>query len=65
MVEALAPSIVIPMHYKTPKIDFPIAPPDAFLKTQNAVQRNAEPTIEVTKATLPAERTVVVLPYAR
>jgi L-ascorbate metabolism protein UlaG (beta-lactamase superfamily) len=65
VVEALAPSIVIPMHYKTPKIDFPIAPADAFLETQNAVQRNPSPTIEVTKATLPAERTVLVLPYAR
>jgi L-ascorbate metabolism protein UlaG (beta-lactamase superfamily) len=65
VVDALAPSIVIPMHYKTPKIDFPIAPADAFLGTQNTVQRSQSPTIEVTKATLPAERTVVLLPYAR
>ena len=64
-VDALAPSIVIPMHYKTPKIDFPIAPADAFLGTQNTVQRHQEPTLEVTKATLPTERTVVLLPYAR
>jgi L-ascorbate metabolism protein UlaG (beta-lactamase superfamily) len=64
-VDALAPSIVMPMHYKTPKIDFPIAPPDAFLRTQNTVQRNLTPAFEITKATLPTERTVVVLPYAR
>jgi len=65
VVDTLAPRIVIPMHYKTPKIDFPIAPPDAFLDTQNTVQRGTSPTWEVTKATLPEERTVLVLPYAR
>jgi L-ascorbate metabolism protein UlaG (beta-lactamase superfamily) len=65
VADALAPSIVIPMHYKTPKIDFPIAPADAFLRTQNAVQHNQGPTLEVTKATLPGERTAIVLPYAR
>jgi L-ascorbate metabolism protein UlaG (beta-lactamase superfamily) len=65
VVDALAPSIVIPMHYKTPKIDFSIASTDAFLNTQNTVQRNQGSTIEVTRATLPTERTVVVLPYAR
>ena len=32
VVDALAPSIVMPMHYKTPKIDFPIASADAFLR---------------------------------
>lgn len=65
VVESLRPSVVIPMHYKTPKIDFPIAPVDTFLETQNAVQHNPDPTIEVIKAELPADRTTVVLPYAR
>lgn len=65
VAETLAPRVVIPMHYKTPKTDFPIAPVDAFLQTQNAVQRNADPSIEVTQAGLPKERTVIVLPYAR
>ena len=65
VVDALAPSIVIPMHYKTPKIDFAIAPADAFLATQNTVQHNPGSVLEVTKATLPAERTVVIMPYAR
>jgi L-ascorbate metabolism protein UlaG (beta-lactamase superfamily) len=64
-VETLAPRIVMPMHYKTPKIDFPIAPAYAFLRTQNTVQHNLTPAFDITKATLPAERTVVMLPYAR
>jgi L-ascorbate metabolism protein UlaG (beta-lactamase superfamily) len=65
VVDALAPHIVIPMHYKTPKIDFAIAPADAFLSTQKIVLRSPGPALEVTKTTLPPERTVVVLPYAR
>ncbi len=65
VAETLAPRVVIPMHYKTPKTDFPIAPVDTFLQTQTAVQRNAGPTFEVTQAGLPVDRTVIVLPYAR
>ena len=59
VVEALAPRIVIPMHYKTAKIDFPIAPVDAFLGTQKIVQHHPGSTLEVTKATLPAEQTAI------
>lgn len=65
VIDALAPSIIVPMHYKTPKIDFPIAPVDAFIGTQNTVQRSQVPVLEVTRATLPVERTVILLPYAR
>lgn len=65
VVDALAPSVVIPMHYKTPKIGFPIDSADAFLKTQNAVQHPKDPTVELTRSSLPAERTTLVLPYAR
>jgi L-ascorbate metabolism protein UlaG (beta-lactamase superfamily) len=65
VVDALAPSVVIPMHYKTPKVDFPIVPADAFLGTQTTVRHHTGSTLEITRATLPAERTVVVLPHAR
>ena len=65
VVDTLSPRIVIPMHYKTPKIGFPIAGVDDFLGTQELVEHNPDPTLEVTKATLPAERTTLVLPYSR
>ena len=42
VVEALAPRIVIPMHYKTAKVDFPIAGVGAFLATQDTVERKAD-----------------------
>jgi hypothetical protein len=53
------------MHYKTPKVDFPIVPADAFLGTQTTVQHHTGSTLEITRATLPAERIVIVLPHAR
>lgn len=65
VVQSLDPRIVIPMHYKTGSIGFPIAPVDEFLQGQTRVERVAASTIEVTRETLPAERTVKVLEHSR
>ena len=65
VVEALDPRVVIPMHYKTEKIDFSIAAVDPFLATQKTVERKNDSTLEVTRATMPAERVTIVLLYAR
>jgi L-ascorbate metabolism protein UlaG (beta-lactamase superfamily) len=64
VVESLAPRIVIPMHYKTAKVDFPITPVEPFLATQPSVERKTGSTIEVTQQTLPATRVTYVLPAA-
>lgn len=64
VVDALAPRVVIPMHYKTAKVDFPITGVDEFLATQGTVERGVSPTIELTRASLPAGRVVYVLPAA-
>ncbi len=65
VVDLLSPSIVLPMHYKTPKADFPISGVEPFLATQVKVERIASPTFEITRATLPAERVTYVLQAAR
>ena len=65
VVEILDPRIVIPMHYKTDKIDFPIATVDPFLATQETVRRWDGPVLEVTRATLPGERVTILLQNAR
>jgi len=65
VVEAVNPRVVIPMHYKTDRVDFPIAKVDLFLATQPRVEHKDSPTLELTSATLPTERIVVVLPHAR
>ena len=65
VVDALQPRIVVPMHYKTDKVDFPIANVDPFLATQARVERKETSTLEMTAETLPAERSIVVLSPAR
>jgi L-ascorbate metabolism protein UlaG (beta-lactamase superfamily) len=65
VVEALDPRIVIPMHYKTDKIDFQIAAVDQFLATQKAVEQRNDSTLEVTGANMPAKRVAVVLRHSR
>src|SRR5688572_14016053 len=64
MVTSLEPKIVIPMHYGTGEGDeSAVATVDHFLREQGV--RSAEPQarLQVTKATLPEETTVVVLAY--
>jgi L-ascorbate metabolism protein UlaG (beta-lactamase superfamily) len=61
VVESLDPRIVIPVHYKTPKVDFPISEPEPFLATQKTVEQLSGSTVEVTQATLPAGRVTYVL----
>ena len=65
VVDSLDPRIVIPMHYKTPKVDFPISDVEPFLATQVRVERKTSPTIEITGAALPAQRVVYLLPPDR
>ena len=65
VVDCLDPRIVVPMHYKTDKVDFPISPVEPFLATQPDVVRDAGSTLEATRAALPTKRTVVVLEHAR
>ena len=64
VVKAFAPRIVIPMHYKTESVDFPIAPVEHFTKLMDTVEEAGSSEIVVTKATLPAKLTVVVMEAA-
>lgn len=65
VVESISPRVVIPMHFKTDKVDFPIKPVESFLSTQATVRREAGPTIELSRASLPPTRTTIVLAQAR
>ena len=64
IVKELSPKIAIPMHYKTPKADFPITPVEDFTKLMDNVEKRGSSEIDVTKATLPAKPKVVVLEHA-
>lgn len=61
---ALKPKIVIPMHFKTPKCEYPIASVEDFLKGRKNVRRMAGSEVEIRKDRLPSETETVVLQHA-
>jgi L-ascorbate metabolism protein UlaG (beta-lactamase superfamily) len=67
LLDAIGPKIVLPMHYKTPKINLNIQPLERFLEALpgDPVERPGTSSIEINRASLPARRTIVVLEHAR
>ncbi len=67
LIDAIAPRVVIPMHFKTPKINLDIQSLERFLEAlpKDPIDRPGATSIEITRATLPARRTILVLEYAR
>jgi L-ascorbate metabolism protein UlaG (beta-lactamase superfamily) len=59
--EQLKPKIIIPMHYKTEKLDFPIAGADEFTKDKKNVTRVNGSEVELKAGSLPAATQIVVL----
>jgi L-ascorbate metabolism protein UlaG (beta-lactamase superfamily) len=62
--EALKPRVVIPMHVKTAKCDYPITGVEDFLKGRRNVSRLAASETEINKDKLPSETETVVLQHA-
>jgi L-ascorbate metabolism protein UlaG (beta-lactamase superfamily) len=67
LLDAIGPRIVIPMHFKTPKINLNIAPLEEFLAAMgnDAANRANAASFEITKSSLPTSRTIVVLEHSR
>jgi L-ascorbate metabolism protein UlaG (beta-lactamase superfamily) len=65
VVDSLDPLVVIPIHYKTDRVDFPIAPVDGFLKTQDNVECSTSAQLEITREALPQTRSTIVLEPCR
>ena len=61
----LRPSLAIPMHFKTEKVEFPITGTDEFTKGKERVRAIDGHEIEVTKENLPGEPEIVLLRYAQ
>jgi L-ascorbate metabolism protein UlaG (beta-lactamase superfamily) len=59
--DQLKPKVIIPMHFKTEKLDFPIKGVDDFLKGKNNVTRSGESEIEFKADNLPAGTQIIVL----
>lgn len=64
VMNAIKPRLAIPMHYKTEKCTFPLAPVDQFTAGKKGVKVMGVTELDVSKAGLPKEREVVVLKHA-
>lgn len=65
VMEQIAPSVVIPMHYLTGKCALPISGVDEFLRGKKNVVTPGKSTLHIETGTLPTERQIVVLQPAR
>jgi len=61
---ALNPRVVIPMHYRTEKCDFPIQGVEPFLRGRECVRRAGDSEIELKREELPQATETVVLDHA-
>lgn len=64
VVDHLDPKVVMPMHFRTDKCSFPIAPVDDFLRGKQNVKVLDTSEYEITKEQLPDTREIVVLKHA-
>ncbi|MHC4777507.1 MAG: MBL fold metallo-hydrolase [Planctomycetota bacterium] len=65
VIELLFPKVVIPMHFKTSKVDFPIAGVDDFLSIVTGAKPVGSPAVVVSRTTLPPQRECWVLEPTR
>ncbi len=64
VAEQIKPKVVIPMHFKTEKCGFPIAPVEDFLKGKTNTNRHKTNEASFAKGTLPQQTEIVVLEHA-
>ncbi len=61
VADRLIPKIIIPMHFKTPKCDYPIAGVDDFIGGKKNVKKLEVSEIELTAKDLPTTTEIIVL----
>ena len=64
LIEKLRPRVVIPMHFKTPKIGFELASVDMFTAGKPDVVQADSSEVELTREALPPKLQVIVLKHA-
>ncbi len=63
VVRQLEPKVVVPMHYKTPALDWELEPVDRFLREMGIAQLDPQPKLTVTRSSLPDSIQVCLLDY--
>jgi L-ascorbate metabolism protein UlaG (beta-lactamase superfamily) len=61
VVSLLEPSLVVPMHYKTPSLALKLDPVTKFLKAMGVDNVSSQDTLSVTKTGLPEETQIILL----
>jgi L-ascorbate metabolism protein UlaG (beta-lactamase superfamily) len=61
VIKKLKPKIVIPMHFKTPKVGFDIDEVEIFLKGKDNVEKIGCPEIEITPNLLSSATTKIII----
>lgn len=64
VIGKLQPRIVIPMHYKTEKSEYPIAPVDEFIKGRSDTEITNKSEIELEADKLPEKMKIIVLKHS-
>jgi len=64
VIDQLQPAVAIPMHYKTPKVDFPIGPVDEFLADKQNVERAGTSQVTICADELGEAPQIIVLEAA-
>ena len=64
VAEQIKAKVLIPMHFKTAKCGFPIAPVDDFLKGKSNVKRAKTSEAAFTTGSLPQQTEILVLDHA-
>jgi L-ascorbate metabolism protein UlaG (beta-lactamase superfamily) len=65
VISLLEPSIVIPMHYKTPETSLKLDSLNKFLKEMGITAPKPLESLKITRSELPEETHVIVLDYKR
>jgi len=61
VAEQVRARVIIPMHYKTDKMNLPISDVEGFLKDKDNVSRLDTSEVEFTRADLPSSPQIMVL----
>jgi len=64
VADQIKPKVLIPMHFKTEKCGFPIAPVDDFLKEKANLKRLKTSEVSFSKTSLPQRMEILVLEHA-
>lgn len=65
VISLLEPNLVVPMHYSTPDSKLSLDSLNKFVKEMGLSKPSAQPSLKVTRSSLPDETHVVVLDYQK